>query len=72
MSDRFEFEQQIMNCWHVVDDIVTIKDTLESCEMKATEKDYLMNMLTGVETITGARFDKLFSIFESLVKQNKL
>lgn len=70
MSDRFVFEQQIMNCWHVVDDIKTLnKQFLDTGNMT---KDQVSNYLLGLETIYQVKFEQLFDLFEKMIHEGKI
>lgn len=63
MSNRFDFEQQIMICWNVVEDIdavVSVSDTLST--------DELQNALIGIKTLYQIKFDKLWELFEDSLK----
>ena len=62
MADRFELEQAIMNCWHVVDDIKTISNRADSLT-----SDQLANALIGLETLYQMKFEDLFEKFESMI-----
>lgn len=66
--NRFDLEQDIMNCWSVVEDI----KELSRCKMdrrKMTE-DEVNNYLLGLETIYQVKFERLFETFEMLIRQN--
>jgi hypothetical protein len=67
--DRFDFEQQIMECWHVTDDIQTVTEYLLDAPLEADREDKIANMLLGIEALYQAKFDKLFTQFESLVHE---
>lgn len=65
---RFDLEQDIMNCWSVVEDI----KELSRCKMdrrKMTE-DEVNNYLLGLETIYQVKFERLFETFEMLIRQD--
>jgi hypothetical protein len=66
--DRFDLEQEIMHCWNVVDDIKLVGEVLGECTMNSAEQDKVMNMLIGLEALYAARFDKMFRIFEELIR----
>ena len=68
--DRFEFEQQIMQCWHVTDDIRTVAEYLLDAPLEADREEKIANMLMGIEALYQAKFDKLFLQFEDLVREN--
>jgi hypothetical protein len=66
MNNRFDLEQQIMNCWHVVDDIKTLNQQLQDASSKMTE-DQIANYLLGLETIYQVKFEQLFALFEQMI-----
>jgi hypothetical protein len=64
MDKLFELEQNIMDAWHVVDDINTVyhrSDTLN--------EDQLMNILLGIKELYQLKFEKLFNSFEQYVSE---
>lgn len=65
MLTRFDFEQQIMDCWHIVDDV---KILCESVLEKDLEKDQIANVLLGLEQLYQLKFEKMFLTFENLIK----
>lgn len=69
MADRFDFEQQIMNCWRVTDDIDMVATMISNAHMKPQDQDKFMNVLIGLKELYNARFDSLFSVFETLVSE---
>lgn len=68
--DRFDFEQQIMDCWNVTTDIRTAAEYLLDAQLEVGREDKLANMLLGIEALYNAKFDKLFRQFEDLVREN--
>lgn len=61
MTDRFDFEQQLMTCWNMVDDVKLLaKRDAESADFEA------------LATVYQHKFDELFEQFETLVKERKL
>ena len=67
--NRFDFEQQIMECWCVTSDIRTVSEYLLDAPLEADREDKIANMLMGMEALYNAKFDKLFRQFENLVKE---
>ena len=63
--DRFDHEQQIMNCWSVCDDIQTLVEGV--CDRDIT-KDQIANILMGMKDLYQLKFEKLFAQFESSLK----
>lgn len=72
LKTKFDLEQEILACWHVVDDIKltyeTVYDNPEFTGMSATAQDKLSNLLIGLETLYQLKFEKCFNTFEQLVK----
>jgi len=68
--DRFDFEQQIMECWNVTSDIQTVTEYLLDAPLEANREDKIANMLMGIEALYNAKFDKLFRQFEALVNEH--
>lgn len=67
--NQFDFEQQIMECWRVTNDLETVSEYVMETDSKAPEyKDTVANMLLGLEALYNSKFDKLFRMFE---EQNK-
>jgi hypothetical protein len=67
--DRFEFEQQIMECWNVTSDIKTVAKYLMDAPLEPGREDKIANMLIGIEALYNAKFDELFRQFEHMVNQ---
>ena len=62
--DQFDFEQQIMECWRVTDDIKLISEYLMDAPLEVGREDKIANMLIGIEALYQAKFDKLWRMFE--------
>lgn len=66
----FDLEQQIMQCWNVVDDIKLLYNhfgdnpKFEGLDPKA--EDEIMNILLGLESVYQLRFDTMFRTFEDV------
>jgi hypothetical protein len=68
-ANRFDFEQQIMKCWNVTDDIDTLYKGVGDVGMT---EDQIMNVLLGMKEIYDLKFNELFSTFEQLIKKKAL
>ena len=66
MTDRFELEQKIMECWQVVQDLELIFS--HTCEERM-DLNEVSNIALGLKTLYAHRFDDLFDCFEALIKQ---
>lgn len=67
--DRFEFEQQIMECWNVTSDIKTVAKYLMDAPLETGREDKIANMLIGIEALYNAKFDELFRQYEAIIKE---
>lgn len=67
--DQFDFEQQIMECWRITDDIQTVTEYLLDAPLEAGREDKVANMLIGMEALYNAKFDKLFRMFEQFNRE---
>jgi hypothetical protein len=67
--DRFDLEQQIMECWNVTSDIKTLAEGVLETDIS---KDQVANVLIGMEELYNIRFDKLFRTYEQLIRSHQL
>lgn len=66
-KDRFDLEQEIMECWGVTKDIDNLYHALESLD-----KDQQMNYLLGLHQIYEVKFEKLWNTFEQCIKNRQI
>ena len=69
MSDRFDFEQQIMTCWNVVEDI---KAVYELSDLRQPSEDEMSNLLLGLQAMYQIKFEKLMNMFEKMVHNGQI
>lgn len=67
MTKRFDLEQQIMDCWQVVDDLKVLFENV--VEDENLTKDSISNVILGLEELYQMKFDKLFRTFEQYIKE---
>ena len=71
--DRFDFEQQIMECWKITDDI---KSTIEGIDTHDLTSDQVLAILSGLKELYEMKFNKLWDCFEQvhmgLVRENAM
>ena len=70
MTNRFDFEQQIMDCWHIVDDLSALSEAV--IEHPDINKDKIANILIGLEQLYALKFDKMFRTFETMVREREI
>lgn len=74
MSDKiFDLEQEIMQVWSVVDDIDMLYTYLGSDtkfkDMSVEAKDEMMNLLLGLKSLYGVKFERMFKTFEVVCRE---
>ena len=69
MSDRFDFEQEIMRCWNITDELELLNETILN---KKLSTDDISNILMGLANLYNIKFDKMFTTFEHLIKEKKI
>ena len=69
--DRFDFEQQLLDCWNITKDIKIVYEGICDSSPPMTE-DQIVNALTGLETLYELKFNKLWSMFEDGVHQRSI
>lgn len=69
MADRFDLEQQIMECWRVVEDLKLI---YKSQDFTKLTEDQHANLMLGLIELYELKFELLFNTFETLVHERKL
>ena len=68
-SDRFDFEQQIIKCWSIVDDLKELDEGLFE-EWLEFDKDNISTHILGLANSYDIKFHKLWNLFETVVMNN--
>jgi hypothetical protein len=75
MSNRFDFEEHIVKCWCVVDDLKDLDEGLFEGWLKF-DQDNVSTHLLGIANSYDVKFHKLWNFFETvhmdLVNKNKM
>jgi len=66
-KDRFDLEQEILDCWGITDDL----DVIINSEQLNLNDD-MLNTLIGLKQLYQLKFQRTFETFEQLVTQRKL
>lgn len=73
MNVRFDFEQSILDCWHVTDDLdVLLKYICDHPEAAGTPPkvmDKVANITIGLKDLYQLKFEKCFELFEEMCKE---
>jgi hypothetical protein len=67
-KDRFDLEQQIMECWSITTDIENLRVALDS----SMTEDEVDNYLLGLRAIYEVKFTKLFDTFGELIQTQQI
>jgi hypothetical protein len=71
-KDRFDLEQEIMNCWHITNDIDSVAHFVGEIHMDAKDQDAVLNMLLGMKQLYDVKFGIMFDTFEQVVAAGEL
>jgi len=72
MKDRFDLENELMGCWHVVDDLDVLISHLDDpffLGMKGDHADRLANALIGMKTLYDIKFNVMFDTFSECIQE---
>lgn len=73
VDTQFELEQNIMNCWSVVDDVNTIYEYISDSavfkDMDPVHTDKIANLLLGITSLYQIKFEKCFASYEQYIKE---
>ena len=69
MSDRFDLEQQILDCWNLTNDLEHLNYAVLEYELT---KDQIANVLTGLIELYNIKFDITFNTFTTLIGERKI
>ena len=61
MSDRFDLEQQLLECWKLTDDIKLL-----------AERDAPPTVFVALASVYEFKFEQLWQTFENLVKERQV
>lgn len=77
-NDRFDFEQQLISCWSIIDEIKLLNQNVLEGKVDGGKltNDEISNYLLGLSTIYDFKFNKLWDMFEGvimpIVRENKM
>ena len=69
--NRFDLEEDISNLNQIGEDIETMIYAIGDSPNKHTE-DQLLNMLIGIKQLHDARYEKMWTTFEHLIKDGTI
>lgn len=69
----FDLEQQIMECWNVVDDIDMLYyhfgDDPKFAGIDAKAEDEMMNLMLGLKSLYALKFQRMWNSFEEVTRE---
>jgi hypothetical protein len=69
MKNRFDFEQEIMGCWNVVEDLKLLNEGVLERDIS---RDQVSNILLGMQEVYQLKFEILFDTFETLIRDKEI
>ena len=63
---RFDLEQEMMNCWHIVDDLQVLLD-----EWDTIDDNERLNIIIGAISLYKLKFDSMFRTFETCIRNKE-
>lgn len=72
MRDRFDLEQDIMNCWGITDDLQQLLELVDAGRydsLSPSDTDELANILMGLKTVYEMKFGKMFDTFKDCIEE---
>lgn len=67
MTDRFDLEQNIMQCWNVTDDIQLLLDSWDNLS-----EDAKQNYLIGLQQMYQMKFERTWNTFEKCIRTKQI
>ena len=69
MSDRFDFEQQMHECWYITKDLDYLLSGIDDHKMT---QDDVSSTILGMRHLYEIKFQNLFNTFDKLLEQREL
>ena len=69
VDKMYDLEQQIMECWQLVDDVNMLYEEVMEKDLHE-DQDKLANALLGLHTIYGMKFEQAYDAYEEVLKQH--
>ena len=72
MKDRLDLEQDMMNCWGITDDLQQLLELVDAGKydsLSPSDTDELANILMGLRTVYGMKFEKMFDTFKHCIEE---
>ena len=70
-KDRFDLEQAIMNAWATGEDLDLVYHNTDNLNLTSKDCDMLQNQLLGLKYLFELRMEKVWSVFEDMIKHGQ-
>lgn len=67
-KDRFDLEQEILDCWNITTDL---NDLYEYVMEVGNDRDIIANVLLGLKQMYDIKFDRTFRTFEESIRRGE-
>mgnify|MGYP003333109742 FL=1 len=69
MKNRFDFEQEIMGVWNIIEELKVLHEGVLERDLTS---DQISNILSGMTELYQMKFEILFETFEQLVSKKEI
>ena len=69
MKNRFDFEQEIMGVWNIIEELKVLHEGVLERDLTS---DQVSNILSGMTELYQMKFEILFETFEQLVRNKEI
>tara|TARA_Y100000385_G_C12597596_1_gene427375 strand:- start:55 stop:366 length:312 start_codon:yes stop_codon:yes gene_type:complete len=70
-KDRFDLEQAIMNAWATSEDLDLVYHNTDNLNLTSKDADTIQNQMLGLKYLFELRMEKVWSIFEDMIKDEQ-
>lgn len=69
MKNRFDFEQEIMGVWNIIEELKVLHEGVLERDLT---NDQISNILSGMTELYQLKFEIVFETFEQLVRNKEV
>lgn len=69
MKNRFDFEQEIMGVWNIIEELKVLHEGVLERDLT---NDQVSNILSGMTELYQMKFEILFETFEQLINRKEI
>jgi hypothetical protein len=72
MTNRFDLEQDIMDCWNITKDLDHVIGSVQQSQWDLDHQQRMITLLTGLRELYELKFNKCFNTFEQCIKNHEI